>query len=181
MHTLVKAACAVHNLSLAAVYGGTMFAKAALRPAVVNEVTDEKERGRIMAAAWNKYNRINVPAHILFTATWAIEKGALKEIHLDQGAKELIRIKDILITGALLTGLANVAVGKMIQKDYPDGVPVNDKPTDDAKLERYRRYFRVMGPLHMAFVGGSIAVVPFIVGAVFRSQRRNIFRRILGV
>jgi uncharacterized membrane protein len=180
MHTLVKTACAVHTLSLATAFGGSLFAKAALRRALIDEIKDEKERGRVMACAWNKYNRLNVPAHLLFTATWLIERKAIMTLHVDHRTQKLVALKDVLIAGALVTGLANVAVGKMIMKDYPDGVAINDKPTDDAKLEKYRRYFRVMGPAHMIFVGASMAIGAAIVGGVIRSQRRNILRRLLG-
>lgn len=181
MHTFVKAACAVHTLSLAKALGGPLFAKSGLRPALINQVSDEKERGRIMAAAWNKYNRVNIPAHILFTATWAIEKSAIRALHTDQRTKELVRVKDILVKGAFIAGIANVIAGKMIQRDFPDGVPVNDKETTDPKLQAYRRYYRVMGPLHVTLLAGSLAIGPFLVGAIIRSQKKNVLRRVLGV
>lgn len=180
MHTLAKTACVIHNISLAKALGGPLFAKAALRPALITEIADEKERGRVMAAAWNNYNRINVPAHIAFATTWLVERKALLKMHVDHDTQSLIALKDVLITGAFVTGVANVVVGRMIQKDYPDGAPVTDKPTDDPKLEKYRAYFRVMGPANLFFIGTSLAIGTGIAIGVFRSQRRNILRRLLG-
>jgi uncharacterized membrane protein len=181
MHTLVTAACAVHNLSLAKALGGPLFAKAGLRPALISEIKDEKERGRILASAWTNYNRINVPAHVLFTATWLVERRAVLGLQVDRRTQKLVAVKDFLIAGALVTGLANVAVGKMIVRDYPEGVPVTDEATTttDAKLEKYRAYFRVMGPANLFFVGASLAIGSAIGGGVIRSLERRIFARLL--
>src|ERR1700722_3209950 len=119
MHSLVKAACAIHNLSLATAFGGGIFARKALRPAVIAEIKDEKERGKVMAAAWNHYNMRNVPAHVVFTATWLVERHAILGMHIDKETRKLVSFKDVLITGALLTGLATVAASKQLQRDYP--------------------------------------------------------------
>ena len=179
MHTLVKTACAVHNLSLATAFGGGLFARLALRRAVINEIKDEKERGRVMACAWTKYSKINLPAHLLFTATWGIEKKAIKHLHVDRRTMKLVHVKDLLITGALLTGIANVIVGKMVKRDFPEGVPVSDKPTTDPKLAKYRRYFRVMGPANLVLVGASLAIGPFIAGRIIHSLRKSFLTRLL--
>jgi uncharacterized membrane protein len=179
MHTLVKTACAVHNLSLATAFGGPLFAKLALRPAVIREIKDEKERGRVLACAWTKYSKINVPAHLLFTATWSIERQAIKHMHVDRRTIKLVHLKDLLIAGALVTGVANVIVGKMVKRDFPEGVPVTDKPSTDPRLEKYRRYFRVMGPANLVLVGASLAIGPFIAGRVIHSLRKNALTRLL--
>ena len=133
MHTLVKAAAAIHNLSLATAFGGPLFAKVGLRPAVIKDITDEKERGRVLACAWAKYNKINVPAHVAFTATWLIERHAIKHLNPDHRTQRLVAFKDLLIAGALLTGLANVAVGKKLCREFPEGIPVSDKPSSEPR------------------------------------------------
>jgi hypothetical protein len=181
MHTLVKAACAIHNLSLATAFGGALFAKKALRPALIADVTDEKERGRLMAAAWNKYNMRNVPAHVLFTATWLVERNAILKMHVSHETRKLVALKSVLITGALLTGIASVAAGKQLQRDFPEGIPLSDKPSTDPLVERYRRFFRVVGGANLALTGLSLAMGPVIVGSVIHSMRRNIIRRALGL
>ena len=180
MHTLVKTACAIHNLSLATAFGGPLFAKLALRPALIKEVKDEKERGRIMACAWMKYAKINVPAHVAFTATWLVERKAILGMRPDHRTQKLIAFKDLLIAGALVTGLANVAVGKKLVREFPQGIPVTDRPSTDHRVEGYRRYFRVMGTANVVLVGASLAIGPAIVGGLLRSQRKNIFARLLG-
>jgi hypothetical protein len=180
MHTLVKTACAIHNLSLAATFGAPLFVKAGLKPAVLSEIQDEKERGRVLMCAVTHYNRINVPAHFLFLGSWLVERNFILKLHVDERTQKLLAVKDVLIAGAFVTGLLNVRVGRQLKADYPDGVPVTDKPSTDPKLERYRRYFRTMGPLHLALVGASIAIGPAIGAGIFRSTRRNLISRLMG-
>jgi hypothetical protein len=180
MHTLVKTACAIHNLALATAFGGPLFAKAALRPAVIAEIKNEKERGKVLMCAWEKYSRINVPANILFATTWLVERKGISKLHVDGHTQKLVAFKDLLVAGAFLTGMANVAVGKMAARDYPDGIPVSNAPTTDLKLEKYRHYFHVMGPANLILTGAALAVGPAIAGSIIRSQRRGLLRRLLG-
>jgi hypothetical protein len=173
MHSLVKAACAVQNLSLATAFGGALFARTAVKPAVIAEITDEKERGRVIAQAWNKYNVRNAPAHLLFTATWLYERNAILKMHIDKDTRRLVTFKDVLIGGALLTGIALGVAGRRLQQDYPDGIPVSDKPSTDVNVERYRRFFRVVGAANMAFTGTALAMGPAIVGSILHGMRRR--------
>jgi hypothetical protein len=183
MHTLVTVACALHNLSLAKAFGGPLFAQAALHPALLSEMKDEKERGRVMSAAWQNYSRINVPSHVLFTLTWLVERNAILELEVDERTQKAVALKDLFIAGALVTGLANAAVGGMIRRDYPDGPPVTDPETTvttDLRLERYHRYFRVMGPTNLFLVGASLAIESVIGGGIVRSLVGRIFARRFG-
>lgn len=179
MHTHVKNTAAIHNLALATALGGPIFAITGLRRAILNQVDDEKQRGRVMTDAWRAFNKVNVPAHLVFTATWLVERKAIRKMHLDARTQRLIAVKDVLVTGALLTGLANVAAGKQLRRDYPDGVPISTKPSTDPRLARYRRFFTVMGPANLFFIGASIAIGPAIGVGIVRSTKLNIVKRLL--
>jgi hypothetical protein len=178
MHTFVKNTCAIHNLALATAFGGPLFAKLGLKKAVLRDIDDEKQRGRVLATAWNRYSRIYVPAHVAFTVTWLIERKIISKIHPDHRLQRLVAFKDVLIAGALLTGIANVIAGRRMNRDFPEGVPVSAKATTDPKLLKYRRFFRVMGPANLVFVGASIAVAPAIGFGILRSRRRNLIKRL---
>jgi hypothetical protein len=180
MHALVKAASAIHHISLAAAYGGPLFAKVALHPAVVAEIKDEKERVRLMEKTWSKFtDKVNLPAHIAFTVTYLIERRAIKQIHLDRRAKVLLAVKDVLVAGALVTGLANIAVGKKLARELPGGVPAKGSTeSTQAVLAKYRKFYKVMGPLNMAFVAGSIVIGPYLGAAIFRSAKKNFLARL---
>lgn len=180
MHTLVKTACAIHNLSLAAAFGAPLFAKAGLKPAVMTEIQDEKERGRVLMCAFTHFNRINVPAHLAFLGSYLIERNFILKLNIDEHTHKLVAVKDVLVAGAFVTGLLNIKVGRQLKRDYPDGVPVSDRPTTDPKLQRYVRYFRTMGPLHLVLLGASIAIGPAIGAGILRSTRRNLLSRLMG-
>jgi len=178
MHTLVKTACALHSLALATSFGAP-FVFRALKKSTIKEISDEKQRGRVLACTATRFNRVNVPAHVIFTGTWLIERHAMKKLNLDTHTKRLIGLKDIAIAGALVAGVANVAVFNQLKRDYPDGVPVRlEETTPDAKLARYRAYYRVMGPLHMMFITGSIVLGTLVAGSIIRSEKVSLRKRI---
>jgi hypothetical protein len=180
MHTLVKTAAAIHNLSLATAFGGPLYARNALYPAVLKDISDERQRGRVLADAWHKYNKLNVPAHVAFTATWLIERHAILALPLDHRTKKLVGLKSLLITGALVTGIANVVVGNMLRRDFPEGAPVRaDGTISDPRLAKYHRFFRVSGPASLFFVGASLAIGPFIGGGIVRSLKRHFLLRLI--
>jgi hypothetical protein len=69
MSTLSTAAWAAHNLGISASLGGLLFGKAALNPSL--SVIDSKpERGKILNAAWNRYNAVNIVSFGTAAATW---------------------------------------------------------------------------------------------------------------
>jgi hypothetical protein len=179
MHTFVKNTGAIHNLALATAFGGPIFALAGLRRAIVKDIDDERLRGRVLADAWRSYSQVSVPTHVIFTATWAVERGVLQTLHLDRRTQRLIALKDVLIAGAFVTGLANIIAGRMLRRDFPEGVPVSDKPSTDPIVQKYERYYRVMGPAHLFLVGASLAIGPAIGYGLVRSTRRNILGRLL--
>jgi hypothetical protein len=180
MHTLVKTAAAIHNLSLATAFGGPLYARTALYPTVIKDISDERQRGRVLADAWKKYNKLNVPAHVAFTATWLIERHAILALPVDHRTKKLVHLKSLFITGALVTGIANVVVGNAFRRDYPEGAPVKgDGTTSDPRLARYHRFFQVSGPANLFFVGASLAIGPFIGGAIVHSLKRHFLLRMI--
>ena len=123
MAKLSISAWALHNLSLAIAYGGPVFAKVALHPAA-KEIVSDKERGKLLLTAWTKFIPVDVAAHLTFTATYLYGRKVLKSRRLSHETAALVALKDILIGGALITGLANAAVGKAFAQRFPQGVPV---------------------------------------------------------
>lgn len=181
MHTGLVANAIVHNLSLAVAYGGPIFGSRPLRLALLQGVTSDQERGKAMQVAWTEFNKINVPAHLAFTATWLAERGTIKRIG-GRTTDNLVTLKDVLIGGALVTGVANVVAGEMMKRDFPNGAPLpsegNVTPSDAAKIARYVGFFRVVGGLNRALVGASIAASPIIGASLFRTYGRGMLARL---
>ncbi len=123
---------------------------------------------------------MNVPAHLAFTATWLYERRVLTKLHLDAHTQSLVAIKDLLVFGSFVTGVANVAAGRRLAREFPAGVPTaNVEGHKAAIIAKYRRYFKVMGPLHLVLVGATIAIGPAIGYGVVRSAHRGALARLL--
>jgi uncharacterized membrane protein len=118
MKTLAVVAGAIHGLSLSVAYGGPVFAKVGLRPAL-KKITSKEERHTVMQTAWSKFSKVNVPAHVGFTASWVILRSMLRNVYVDRETKRLLVAKDVLIAGALLTGVAATITGKAMKRAYP--------------------------------------------------------------
>src|ERR1700733_14384473 len=163
MHALAKTICAIHHLSLATAFGGSVFARTGLRPALKQGIGDTPDRLKVAEIAWSNFNKVNVPAHIGFAATWLYERRMLTKLHLDAHTQSLVAIKDMLVLGSFVTGIANVAVGNRLAREFPGGVATKDVEAEKAVvLAKYRRYFRVMGPLPRVLLGATIAIGPAI-------------------
>lgn len=181
MHSGYITNAIVHNLSLAVAYGGPTFARP-LRTALLQGVSSDKDRGKAMQIAWTEFNKINVPAHLAFTATWLVERNAIKRYVGGRTTNKLVGVKDLLIGGALVTGVANVIANEMMKRDFPNGAPIpsegNVTPSDAAKIARYVGFFRVVGGLNHALTGASIAISPIIGASVVRSMSRGLLGRL---
>lgn len=181
MHTGFVTIAIMHHLSLAAAYGGSIFARVALKNAVLQGISSDKERGKTLEIVWSEWNKVNVPAHIMFAGTWALERNAISSRFTDPSTQRLLVAKDVLTAGALVVGVLNVLTGQAMKREFPEGVPYpaegNLPPEQVEKVARFRSYYRIMGPLHRALLAGSIAIGPAI-GANILRQRGGLLGRL---
>ena len=68
--TLAYATRAAHDVGLATWFGGTLFGKFALNPAV-NVISERRERGKVLNTAWNGFNVLNAAGLGAAAAGWA--------------------------------------------------------------------------------------------------------------
>jgi ribosomal protein L12E/L44/L45/RPP1/RPP2 len=197
MKTLAVAAGAIHGLSLSVAYGGPVFAKVGLKPAL-RKIASKDQRRAVMQSAWSKFSKVNVPAHVGFTASWLILRTMLRGIYLDRSTKNLLVAKDVLIAGALITGVAATVTGKALKRASTKknaGVGANppakptkageaEKPATEKHARKEKQYKRLMrlekklGRANMAFLAGAIIISPAIGMGIIRSQRMNILQRL---
>ena len=189
MKALAVAAGAIHGLSLAISYGGPVFAKVGLKPAL-RKAHSKEERRAIMQTAWSRFSKVNVPAHVGFTASWLVLRTMLRGVYLDRSTKNLLIAKDVLIAGALITGVAATVVGKALKraskdvKATPPAKPIKggeaEKPAANKEKEytRLMRLERKLGRANMAFIAGALIISPAIGMGIFRSQRMGLIARL---
>jgi uncharacterized membrane protein len=188
MKALAVAAGAIHGLSLAISYGGPVFAKVGLKPAL-RKAHSKEERRAIIQTAWSKFSKVNVPAHVGFTASWLVLRAMLRRVHLNRSTKNLLVAKDLLIAGALLTGVAATVTGKALKRaanvstTKPANKPVKaGEATTAAPGKHYKQLMRLekkLGRANMAFIAGAIIISPAIGLGVIRSLRMGILGRLI--
>lgn len=204
MKALAVAAGAIHGLSLSIAYGGPVFAKVGLKPAL-RKAHSKEERRNIMQAAWSRFSKVNVPAHVGFTASWVVLRTMLRGLRLDRSTKNLLIAKDVLIAGALITGVAATVVGKAMKRASTSksgktantgaNTPVKpvkpgeaekgakekgatEKGTKEQKFNKLLRLEKKLGRANMAFLAGAIIISPAIGVGIIQSARMGILQRL---
>ena len=183
MKALAVAAGAIHGLSLGIAYGGPIFAKVGLKPAL-RKAHSKEERRATMQVAWSRFSKVNVPAHVGFAASWVVLRTMVRGLRLDRSTKNLLIAKDVLIAGALITGVAATVVGKALKraaqiKTTPSGK--STKAGEAGEEKHYKRLMRLekkLGRANMAFVAGAIIISPAIALGIFRSRRMGLLQRL---
>jgi hypothetical protein len=158
---IAEAARAAHDWGLASWLGGSMFGKFALNPSVT-QISDHRERGKVVNAAWNGYNLINTVSLGAVAAGWFASR--LTETHptrLSDRERDLAKAKDGLTIAALLTGAASGIEGARLAKAEPEGavpiergtVPAEDTPKSAARIQR------MLGGLGTANIASGVGLV----------------------
>lgn len=181
---IAEAARAAHDWGLASWLGGSMFGKFALNPSVA-QISDHRERGKVVNAAWNGYNLINTVSLSAVAAGWFASR--LTETHptrLSDRERDLAKAKDGLTIVALLTGAASGIEGARLAKAEPEGavpiergtVPAEDTPEPAARIQR------MLGALGTANIASGVGLV--VVNAMLAQAnhsrpplRRAVLRR----
>jgi len=92
-------------------------------------------------------------------ACWLQERRTLTRRGLDKDARAAVALKDVFVTGAVLTGVARLAGEAIVGRDTTAGAAGP------------RRRLRAVRLLNRAFVAGAVAATPFINFALFNDYR----------
>jgi len=161
--TLQNTTHALHDVGLAAWLGGAMFGKFGLNPAVAG-ISDKSERGKVANLAWNGYNVVNsVGLGTAAAGSFAARSTELNGGRLTDTERTLFRVQDVLMAGAVVTGIANFVQGGRLAKQAPGGaVPVETgtKPAPETPPEaaRIQRSLEVLGNVNILTGVALVAV-----------------------
>jgi hypothetical protein len=179
MKTLAVTSGAIHGLSLAVAYGGPVFALKALNPAL-KKIASHAERGQVLEEAWRRFGKIDLAAHVGFAASWLVLRTMLKSLKLNKSTKRLIVAKDILVGGALVTGVAAAAIGRIMRKGFP-GMPMKTGgkagPETPKHAKKLLHAQKALGMLNLVLVKGSIAVSPAIAINAMHARKKGLLAR----
>ena len=180
--TLSQVGRDAHDLGLAGLLGGYLFGRLALHPAVAN-ISDPRERGEVVNAAWSRYGVVNTLGLAAVTTGWVGARAAeAADENLTPRERRLARAKDGLVATVFVCGLASAVEGVRFARSAPGGaVPLADgthpSPETPEPAARLKRRLNALGLATVAAEVGLVAVNSALAQANFR--RPPLRRRLL--
>jgi hypothetical protein len=171
--TISQVGRAAHDLGLAGLLGGSLFGRMALHPAVAG-ISDPRERGEVVNAAWRRYGVVNSLGLLAVTAGWAGARAAeAADRNLTPGERRLARAKDGLVGAVFLTGAASAIEGVRFARQAPHGaVPLADgahpSPETPEPAARLKRRLNALGAATLAAEAALVTVNAALAQANFR-------------
>jgi len=181
---LSQAGRAAHELGIAARLGGHLFGRLALHPAVTR-ISDPRERGEVVNAAWRRYGTVSSVGLAAVTAGWAGARAqdARGAARLTGRERVLARIKDGLVGTVVVTGAISALEGVRFARQAPGGaVPLQDGSTPaataSAQAARLKRTLNLLGGVAIGAEAALVAVNAALAQENFRRAplRRRIRR-----
>lgn len=182
MATLSTTAWVLHDLGLAADFGGNLFGQIAMEPAV-KTIHSKRERGEVTHAAWNRYKYVNGVALAAMAGSWIIGRTMLSGNEVGRHARRLTIVKDVLVGGALLTGAATIVIGRLLDR-ASNGAPAIETGSEPApetppKVARLQKMVNAFGNAKILFEAGIVAATAILAMKSGRSPRWSVWSRFL--
>jgi hypothetical protein len=183
MAKLSTAAWAAHNLGLGTCFGGLLFGKFALNPNL-DPISSKEERGKLLTAAWNRYNVVNAVSLGTAAATWFVGRAGISDRSIDEEARNLVLVKDALFVASALSGLASMVSGLRLTRQAPEGAvpvqtgttPAPETPEEAASL---LRTVNVLGNVNLVLFVAIVAVTTMLSMKSGKSTRWSAVSRFL--
>jgi len=181
--TLTTSAYVLHNLGLAAGFGGSLFGKIALNPSA-RLISDKQDRAKIVNAAWNGYNIINAIGVGATAVTWFFGRTKISGRSISAKARKLVIAKDFLMGATLVTGLVNLIGGGFLAKRaLGDGIPMDSgsKASDEAPqdVKSTTKLVNWLGVFNLATMAGLIGVSTWLDNTAMTSSKWRLVANVL--
>jgi hypothetical protein len=154
---------ALSDLGLAGLLGGQLFGRIALHPAVT-AISEPRERGQVVNAAWKRYGAVNGAGLVAVTAGWiGARQGEVRDRNLVGRERALARAKDGLVAALVVTGVATAVEGMRFAREEPRGaVPLEDGDHAAAEASqaarRRKRRLNILGAATIVTEVGLVTV-----------------------
>jgi len=133
----------------------------ALHPAV-SAISEPRERGEVVNAAWRRYGAVNGAGLAAVTAGWiGARMGEVRPRNLDDRERSLARAKDALVGTLVVAGVAAAVEGVRFSREEPHGaVPLEDGDhTAPGATESARRRKQRLNVLGLATIAAEVGIV----------------------
>jgi uncharacterized membrane protein len=179
--TISAAGRAAHDVGLAAMLGGNLFARVAMHPALA-KVSDERERGAVVNNAWRRYGTVNSLGLAAVIAGWGGARATETQPKwLTDRERSIAKAKDVTVAVVAVTGVASAIQGVRFAKACPDGrVPLDDGSTPNADTPSgAARQKRVLNALSAASIASEVVLWGINAAMAQANFRRPAKRRVL--
>ena len=175
MATLSTTAWVLHDLGLAAGFGGNLFGQLALNPAVA-EIQSKRERGKVTHVAWDRYKSVNAASLAVMAGTWIAGRTILSGREVGQTSRMLTITKDILVAGALVGGIGAMVFGRMLDQEITisnEPIQSGSKPAAETKkrVADLQRLTNGFGRLNVVMNAAVLAVTTVLAMKAGKSSR----------
>lgn len=182
MATLSTTAWVLHDLGLAAGFGGNLFGQLALNPAV--KVIDSKEeRSKVTHVAWDRYKTVNAIALAAMGGSWLAGRTALSGREVGRASRNLTLLKDGLVIGAFASGVGALVTGTMLDSARSGDQPIESghSPARETppRVARLQRTVNTLGALNIAFEAGVLALTTVLAMKAGKSTKWSFLSRFL--
>ena len=150
------------DLGLAAILGGNLFARVGMHPAL-REITDSRERGKVVNAAWRRYGTINSLALVALIGGWAADRlGSPHARRISERERALVAARDAAVGAVAVTGVTAGFQGVRFSGMEPEGaVPLEDGSETGVGASpsesRAKQRLNLLGIIHL--VSASLLLV----------------------
>lgn len=180
--TLTSTALVLHNLGLAAGFGGSLFGKVSMNPAV-KVIEDRTERGKVLDAAWKGYRWVNLASIGAAALTWVAGRTALSGRAVSSDAQPLVIAKDALLATGLVCTVVSVAGGAYMGAQTGGYLPVEtgNIPAADTPEDKQvaQRVVSIASTLNLIAIAGVIGLTAWLTEKAGASRRWGIVARLL--
>jgi hypothetical protein len=182
MATLSTTAWVLHDLGLAAGFGGNLFGQIALNPAV-RSLESKRDRGKVAHVAWDRYKAVNGASLAAMAGSWLIGRAIASGREVGRGSRALVIAKDIMVGAAVVTGVAAMIAGTMLDKEEGGAPAVESgaQPATEtpARVARLQRATNAFGTASLLFNAAVLATTTVLAMKAGESTRWSIFSRLL--
>ena len=183
MATLSTTAWVLHELGLAAGFGGNLFGQIALNPAV-GEIQSKRERGKVTHVAWDRYKVINGVSLALMAGTWLAGRTFLTGREVGQASRALTVTKDVLVGGALASGIGAMVLGRMLDKEMAtsnEPLRTGSRPSAETRqrVERLQTFTNGAGRISILMNAAVLAVTTVLAMKSGKSTKWSLASQLL--
>lgn len=172
---------AAHDIGLAAIIGGNLFARVGMHPAVAR-ISDERERGKVVNDAWRRYGTVNTISLGVLVAGWAGARAdEARPRMLSEREGRLAIAKDVAVGMVAVTGVAAAVEGMRFGAMEPEGaVPLADGDQASSRATAEERLSkRLVSAIGACHLGSALALSAINASLSQANFRRPPVRRLL--